>query len=144
MRNFSVLCAAVVVLACGNSRAGAHTVALPVGSHLFQVELADTPESRERGLMFRQELERDSGMLFIFDESAPRAFWMKNTSVPLSIAYIDARGRILEIHDMEPYSLEPVRSRSPARYALEVNRGRFLEVGVTPGDVVDLTVLPRR
>ncbi len=114
-----------------------------MGDHLFTVELARTPEEREQGLMFRQSLGADAGMLFVFDESAIRSFWMKNTTIPLSIAYIDATGRILEIHDMEPLSLEPVRSRYPARYALEVNRGRFVEVGIAPGSVVDLTVLPR-
>lgn len=119
-------------------------VELPVGGHIFTVELAQTAAQREQGLMFRQELPADSGMLFIFEESAPRAFWMRNTYIPLSIAYIDARGRILEIYDMKPLSEALVRSRSPAKYALEVNQGRFAEVGVSRGDVLDLSVLPRR
>lgn len=119
-------------------------VDLPVGGHIFTVELAQTAAQREQGLMFRRELPADGGMLFMFEESAPRAFWMRNTYVPLSIAYIDARGRILEIYDMEPLSEALVRSRSPAKYALEVNQGRFSEVGVSRGDVLDLSVLPRR
>ncbi len=119
-------------------------VNLPVGGHTFKVELARTAAERERGLMFRRELDADSGMLFIFEESAARAFWMRNTYIPLSIAYIDARGRILEIHDMEPLSETLVRSRSPAKYALEVNKGRFSEVGITPGDMLDLSVIPQR
>jgi len=92
--------------------------------------------------MFREELGPDNGMLFVFPDSQVRSFWMKDTSVPLSIAYISARGRILEIRSMAPYSEEPVRSRFPARYALEVNQNRFSEVGVTEGDEIDLSVLP--
>ncbi|MFO8042809.1 MAG: DUF192 domain-containing protein [Alkalispirochaeta sp.] len=120
---------------------GEEQVALPVGDHVFQVEIADTPESRQQGLMFREDLGPDEGMLFVFPDSQVRSFWMKDTPLPLSIAYISAEGRILEIRRMEPYSEEPVRSRYPARYALEVNRGRFSEVGVTPGDEIDLSVL---
>ncbi|MFW5694564.1 MAG: DUF192 domain-containing protein [Alkalispirochaeta sp.] len=122
--------------------AGDETVELPVGDHTFDVEIADTEERRRQGLMFREELGPDEGMLFVFPDSQTRSFWMKDTPLPLSIAYISARGTILEIHDMEPYSEEPVRSRFPARYALEVNQGRFAEVGVTEGDDVDLSVLP--
>ena len=117
-------------------------VLLPVGDHAFRVELAVTEDERARGLMFRQELGPDEGMLFVFPESAPRSFWMKDTPLPLSIAFISAGGRILEIYDMEPLTLTPIRSRSPARYALEVNQGRFSEVGVAPGDRVELEKLP--
>lgn len=124
------------------SCSGEQTVALPVGGHTFQVEIADTAESRRQGLMFREDLAPDEGMLFIFPDSQIRSFWMKDTPLPLSIAYISARGRILEIRSMVPYSEEPVRSRFPARYALEVNRDRFEEVGVSEGDEIDLSVLP--
>ncbi|MEX2442872.1 MAG: DUF192 domain-containing protein [Alkalispirochaeta sp.] len=120
---------------------GEETVGLTVGDHVFQVEIADTPESRRQGLMFRENLGQDEGMLFVFPDSQMRSFWMKDTPLPLSIAYISARGRILEIRNMEPYSEEPVRSRFPARYALEVNRGRFSQVGISEGDEIDLSVL---
>jgi uncharacterized protein len=135
---------ALVAIALLTACQADETVALTVGDHTFQVEIADTPELRERGLMFRTDLDPDGGMLFVFDDDRPRSFWMKNTMIPLSIAYISANGRILEIHDMEPQSLAPVRSRYPARYALEVNQGRFSEVGVAVGDTVDLSVLSRR
>ncbi len=128
------------VSACADDQ---ETVILRVGEHPFRVELAVTDEERQRGLMFRRELEPDAGMLFVFEESALRTFWIKDTPLSLSIAYIDARGRILEIHDMEPHSLTPVRSRYPARYALEVNQGRFRELGIRPGDRIDLDALPR-
>ncbi|WP_234969010.1 DUF192 domain-containing protein [Alkalispirochaeta americana] len=116
-------------------------VALDVGGHTFQVELAETEETRARGLMFRENLEPDQGMLFVFPDSSIRAFWMKDTPLPLSIAYISAQGVILEIRHMEPFSLEPVQSRYPLRFALEVNQGRFEELGISPGDRVDLAPL---
>ena len=115
---------------------------LPVGDEVFLVEIADDAQERQRGLMFRRELPPDQGMLFVFPDSRPRSFWMKDTPLPLSLAYISAEGRILEIHDLEPLSLTPVRSRFPARYALEVNQGRFEELGIAVGDYVDVSELP--
>ncbi|MFW5742909.1 MAG: DUF192 domain-containing protein [Spirochaetota bacterium] len=98
------------------------------------VEVADTPETRTRGLMERTELGEREGMLFVFESSEQRSFWMKNTPLPLSIAYIDDALTIREIHDMQPLSLEPVRSRHPARYALELNQGAFERLGIRVGD----------
>ena len=118
-------------------------ITLPVGAHEFIVEIAVTEEERARGLMYRESLPPDHGMLFVFPDSSPRSFWMKNTAIPLSIAYINANGVILEIYDMEPHSLETVRSRYSAKYALEVNRGRFKEVGVSVGDRIDVDSIPR-
>jgi uncharacterized membrane protein (UPF0127 family) len=133
----SVLLPAALLSCTGDER-----VALPVGEHVFHVEIADTPETRQRGLMHREELGPDEGMLFVFPDSQVRSFWMKDTPLPLSIAYISSRGRILEIRHMDPYSEEAVRSRFPARYALEVNRNRFSQVGISEGDEIDLSVLP--
>ena len=105
---------------------------LQVGGHRLRVEVAATPDARSRGLMYRDSLAEDSGMLFIFPSDREVSFWMKDTSIPLSIAYLRHDGTILEIHDMEPFSLEPVPSGRPVRYALEVNQGWFerKEVGV--------------
>ena len=97
------------------------------------VEIADTPELRSRGLMFRESLGESEGMLFVFDEDARRSFWMKDTLIPLSIAYIRSDWVILEIYDMEPLSLEAIPSRNPVRYALEVNQGFFDEQGIEAG-----------
>lgn len=113
--------------------------ALRAGGVELDVEVADTPETRARGLMERTELGEREGMLFVFESSEPRSFWMKNTPLPLSIAYIDAELVIREIHDMQPLSLEPVPSRYPARYALEVNRGAFERLGVGVGDRIVLS-----
>jgi uncharacterized membrane protein (UPF0127 family) len=103
-------------------------------------EIARTAEQRERGLMGRKTLADGEGMLFVFELDRILAFWMKNTRIPLSIAYIAYDGRILEIHDMEPFNLSPVQSSRSARYALEVPQGWFSRVGVKPGDILGPTL----
>ncbi|MDR1863621.1 MAG: DUF192 domain-containing protein [Treponema sp.] len=97
-------------------------------------EIARTGKQRERGLMFRKELKDGEGMLFIFERDQILSFWMKNTLVPLSIAYISRDGVILEIRDLEPGNLRPVASSRSCRYALEVPRGWFHRAGLGPGD----------
>ncbi len=106
---------------------------LTIAGERLLVEIADTPETRATGLMHRKELDERHGMLFVFEENAPRTFWMKDTPLPLSIAYIDERWTIREIHDMEPLSLEPIPSRVPVRYALEVNQNTFARLGISVG-----------
>lgn len=100
----------------------------------LSVEIADTWKSRQTGLMFRKSLEKNRGMLFVFNDETVRSFWMKNTYIPLSIAYIDKRGVIKEIHDMKPLDTSVFYpSRNPAKYALEVNRGWFKENNIGVG-----------
>ncbi len=111
---------------------------LAVGSAEVLAEIARTPEEREKGLMFRKDLPDGKGMLFVFEVDERLAFWMKNTLVPLSIAYISSDGTIREILDMEPRSLAPVPSQFSVRYALEVPRGWFGRAGVRVGDRVVL------
>lgn len=129
---FMILIVSAVLPGCSES----DNLEIYINSHRFQVEVADEPAERQQGLMDRKSLEEDRGMLFIFPEDQVLAFWMKNTSLPLSIAYIDSSGVIREIHDMEPLSLRPVYSRVSVRYALEVNQGRFAELGIEPGHQV--------
>jgi uncharacterized protein len=88
--------------------------------------------------MERTELVENAGMLFVFDREQPLSFWMRNTVIPLSIAYIDAEGRIADIQDMQPLDETPHPSAEPARYALEVNQGFFEERGVEVGDEVEV------
>ena len=125
----------VVAAACSTDDG---LVRLSVGGQQFDVELAVTPEQRREGLMYRDRLGEREGMLFVFDQEQMLTFWMRNTPLPLSIAFIDARGVIVHITDMVPYSEAPVSSRFPVRYALEVNRGAFERAGIEIGDVVDL------
>lgn len=109
---------------------------LAVGKHKLTAEVAASPEQRATGLMYRFSLKPDHGMLFVFERPEPLGFWMKNTYIPLSIAFIDARGRILNIEDMAPQTETTHWSQGPALYALEMRKGWFVERGISPGDPV--------
>ena len=104
-------------------------------------EIARTPAQMQQGYMYRKEVKDGEAMLFIYERDEILSFWMKNTLVPLSIAYITQDGRILEIYDMEPGNLNSVRSSRSARYALEVPQGWFNRAGIGPGDRLDLSGL---
>lgn len=105
-----------------------------------RVEISDDSAEQAQGLMGRTALGENRGMLFVFDSEQTRSFWMRNTLIPLSIAYIDSEGRIVDIQKMEPLDDEPPHyvSAEPAQYALEVNQGFFEEHGVEVGDTVEL------
>ena len=127
--------------ACGDGLLSSSAEALPgarirVGNADAWVEIVATPATRNRGLMFREALDEDHGMLFVFPDEQPRNFWMRDTQIPLSIAYADSAGRILRIADMEPFSERSVPSGAPARYALEMQRGWFERKGVRRGDTI--------
>jgi len=115
---------------------------LLIGSTSILVEIADTPFLRNKGLMFRQSIPENSGMLFSFPDNSQRSFWMKNTNIPLSIAFIDEQGSIKNIERMKPHCLEPIYSIGLAPYALEMNEGWFNRNGFTIGSRV--LNLPRR
>ncbi|MDR3247806.1 MAG: DUF192 domain-containing protein [Treponema sp.] len=100
----------------------------------LRAEIARSPEELRQGLMFRKTLADGRGMLFVFDREQTLSFWMKNTLIPLSIAYIRSDGSILEIRDMIPRDENTVRSSRSVRYALEVPQGWFDRVGVKAGD----------
>ena len=112
------------------------TVTLTIGTHKLVAEVVTTVEQRATGLMNRFSLKPDHGMLFVFGRPAPQGFWMKNTYIPLSIAFLDADGRILNIEDMRPQSEETHWSKGPALYAVEMKKGWFAERGIGPGAVV--------
>jgi uncharacterized membrane protein (UPF0127 family) len=105
-----------------------------------RVEIADDNFERMRGLMYRTALGESRGMLFVFPKEELLSFWMKNTSIPLSIAYIDSDGRITDILDMKPFDDKPPHyvSSEPVQYALEVNQGFFDEHGVKVGNKANL------
>jgi uncharacterized membrane protein (UPF0127 family) len=103
-----------------------------------KVEVADTESRRGLGLMYRRVLDDDEGMLFVFETSDYRNFWMKNTYIPLSIAYISKEGLINEIHDMNPLDERVTRSLKPAMYALEMKRGWFARKNIYQGCKIDL------
>ena len=114
------------------------TAEIRIGDCSLKVEIADTPDLWEKGLSGRKRLADGQGMLFIFDFQRRYSFWMKDTSIPLSIAFISAEGQILQIEQMAPFDSQPVASHSPVKYALEVNRGFFQENGIQIGMSVDL------
>jgi len=109
---------------------------LRLGEHELQAEYAVTADQRQRGLMERTELATDSGMLFRFDEVRRHCLWMKDTPLPLSAAFLDEDGVIVDVIDLEPLSIEIRCSQAPARYALEVNQGWFEAQGIRAGDQV--------
>ncbi len=137
--NRTILALIILTIAVLSScREDSNIIAIQVGDGRFDVSIARTVEQRERGLMFQTDLGPREGMLFVFDDNARRSFWMKDTSLPLSIAFLSDDGEILQIELLTPYSELPVRSWRPARYALEVNAGAFAEVGAKVGDVIRL------
>ena len=113
------------------------TRTLTIRDQKFQVELATTPETRALGLMNRFSLRTDHGMLFVFEAPQPLAFYMKNTYVPLSIAFVDSRGKILNIEDMRHLDESTHWSKGMARYAIEMRQGWFAGKVIGPGDMVD-------
>jgi uncharacterized membrane protein (UPF0127 family) len=104
------------------------------GSVTMRAEIARSAGERQRGLMYRKDLAEGRGMLFIFDRDQIMSFWMKNTFIPLSIAYIKSDGTILEIKDMRPLDESPVSSSRGVRYALEAPQGWFNRAGIRAGD----------
>lgn len=105
------------------------------GDAALQVEVARTEPEREHGLMFRRELGKDEGMLFVFDAPEDASFWMKNTPLPLSIAFLDERRTVLNVDEMAPFDDKSFhKSKGKALYAVEANAGWFESHGVKPGD----------
>jgi len=118
--------------------------ALQIGTKRIVVEVAANEAARAYGLMFRESMPRDHGMLFVFKEASQVCFWMKNTLIPLTIAFIDANANIINLADMEPQSLDTHCALGPAQYALEMNRGWFAQNRIAPGTkVLGLPVLSK-
>jgi uncharacterized membrane protein (UPF0127 family) len=134
--------AALVAMAPARADAPLRTVQVKVGSHALKVEVVANDAQRAKGLMFREKLGRNDGMLFIFEEPAYQSMWMKNTLIPLSVAFLDKDGVILNIRDMQPQTLDTHTSAGPALYAIETNKGWFAERGIREGTKV--AGLPRK
>jgi uncharacterized membrane protein (UPF0127 family) len=108
-------------------------IKLSVGMHVIQAELAQTPEQRSTGLMFRKTMGTNDGMLFAFEEPGQQCFWMKNTLLPLSVAFIADDGSVVNIDDMKPQTLDSHCSTKPVRFVLEMNDGWFVKRGIKAG-----------
>jgi uncharacterized membrane protein (UPF0127 family) len=111
-------------------------IPLYIKSKEIWVEVAKTPEELNHGLMGRNHLEKDEGMLFVFEKEDYHSFWMKDTKIPLSIAFIDQEGRIVSIQDMKPLTLESHTPPKVIRYALEMKKGWFSSNGIKVGDII--------
>lgn len=122
---------------------GPKTAEISIGDCRLSVEIADTPDLLEKGLSGRKQLAQGEGMLFVFDFQRRVSFWMKDTSIPLSIAFISADGRITQIEQMAPFDPQPVASRASVKYVLEVNQGFFQKNGIEVGMQIDLTNVVR-
>lgn len=109
------------------------TVELEVGVHLIHAEVAADPGTRATGLMYREALGRNDGMLFVFNERSKECFWMKNTRIPLSIAFLADDGRIINIAEMAPYDETSHCASQPVRFALEMEQGWFARRGISAG-----------
>lgn len=140
-------CWLILVGACDGGRRSAATgqgripeeptrYTVTVGGVALQVEVAATPEEHRRGLSGRREVAPGTGMLFVYSEEELRSFWMKDTLVPLTVAFVNGEGGITQMDDMTPLSLASHESREPVRYALEVPQGWFEESGIEVGDRV--------
>jgi uncharacterized membrane protein (UPF0127 family) len=103
------------------------------GADTVVAEVARTDDERAQGLMYRQEVPDGTGMLFVFQDSQVRSFWMQNTYVPLDIAFLDASLTVVDIQQMEPLSTDFYTSKAPAMFALEVRQGWFAEMGIVVG-----------
>ena len=119
------------------------TVTLSAGMHLIQAELAQTSEQRSVGLMHRPKMGANEGMLFVFESASEQCFWMKNTLLPLSIAFLADDGQVVNIEDMAPQTLNGHCSKRPVRYALEMNQGWFAKRGIKAGSRLQGGPLPK-
>ncbi len=139
MKNLVLGLLSLWILVCSVSHAqedaqlGLPRVKLSAGMYLIDAQVAITPEQRATGLMFRQQMPQGEGMLFVFDQPAQQCFWMKNTVLPLTAAFVDDDGTIVNLVNMKPLSTESHCSERPVRFVLEMNLGWFGKKGIQPG-----------
>jgi uncharacterized membrane protein (UPF0127 family) len=139
MKTLLVTSAAALALLAGSvnaQQAQFTTTQLSAGMHLIKAEVAANNPERQQGLMFREKMANNAGMVFVFDNATTQCMWMKNTLLPLSVAFLDAEGKIINIEDMAPHSLESHCSKKPAKYALEMNLGWFKQKNIKPGTAI--------
>jgi len=128
--------AALCVAAVASAQDGPQKLAqvrLNAGIHNINAELASTPQQREIGLMFRNAMPANDGMLFVFEQPGQQCFWMRNTLIPLSVAFIGDDGSVVNIDDMKPQTLDSHCSAKPVRFVLEMNEGWFAKRGIKAG-----------
>jgi uncharacterized membrane protein (UPF0127 family) len=135
-KKFLALAAALLAFAAAAQEApqlNLPRVKLTTGMHVIDAQVAATPEQRMTGLMHRQEMPQHEGMLFVFEYAAQQCFWMKNTLLPLAVAFVADDGTIVNIDEMQPQTLNAHCSAKPVRYVLEMNKGWFSRKGIQAG-----------
>jgi len=130
---FALLAALATTTAGAQQAQQLPMVALNAGMHNVQAQLAASPEQRQIGLMYRREMPANEGMLFVFEDASRQCFWMRNTLLPLSIAFVADDGTIVNLAEMKPMTEDSHCSSKPVRYALEMNAGWFAKRGIGPG-----------
>ena len=128
---------------CDNSattqpQSNLRTITMQIGRQTFTLEVADTEPVRETGLMNRDSMPANHGMLFVFEDETRRDFWMKNTRIPLDILFIDGQGKVVSIKSMKPFDLRTTPSDGAAKYAIELNAGAAHSSGVSVGDQLNI------
>lgn len=134
---------AVALTGLSQAQSALPVIPLTAGMYAIQAEVAASSDARERGLMFRKTMPANAGMLFVFEEKAGHCFWMKNTDLPLSIAFLADDGSIVNIEDMAPQTEDNHCPRAAVRYALEMNKGWFAQKGIKPGAKIGGLPQPR-
>jgi uncharacterized membrane protein (UPF0127 family) len=139
MNRFFLLLSLVVMSLAGCNQpappaSGLATVPMKIGSKTYTLEVAAKLSDRNKGLMYRDSMPADQGMIFIFTADEDRSFWMRNTRIPLDILYLNSAGKIVSIHRMEPHVEKGTKSKAPAKYAIELNAGEAKAAGVAEGD----------
>ncbi len=127
----------VLLVGCALAQAEVPLIELSAGMHRIEAEVAADQAQRMLGLMNRKTMPAQRGMLFVFPQSNAHCMWMRNTLLPLSVAFIDDEGRIINIEDMRPQTEDNHCARVPARYALEMNLGWFAQRGIKPGSKIN-------
>jgi hypothetical protein len=130
------LAAATLILLAGCAlaqQARFDSTRLSAGMHQIQADVAANDAQRQQGLMHRTQMASNEGMVFVWDQANAQCMWMKNTPLPLSVAFIDGEGKIVNIEDMQPHTLESHCSKAPVKYALEMNLGWFKQKNIKPG-----------
>lgn len=120
------------------SPAGLPVTPMKIGSRTFQLEIARSDAEQEKGLMKRDGMPQDHGMIFVFPKERMHNFWMKDTRFPLDIIFLDSKGKVVSIHQMEAYDEKNTSSDAPALYAIELNKGAASAAGVKIGDVLEI------
>lgn len=122
-----------IVLAQESPQLNLQRIKLSAGMHRIDTQVAATPEQRQTGLMWRKEMPQHEGMLFVFEQPSQQCFWMKNTLLPLTAAFVDNDGTVVNLADMKPQTTDPHCSAKPVRYVLEMNKGWFAKKGIKAG-----------